>query len=121
AATAPERELAVSLALPYQVLDRDGAIALEPALAPVFRRGILWSEAASITNPLAVTRAYAKRLTAFGGIVLKGDARTLHRNGVQWRAGNPQGPVGAARGGVGLRARAPRTVEALPHRRSPRR
>jgi D-amino-acid dehydrogenase len=93
--TAPERELAASFGLPHQVLDRDGAIALEPALAPVFRHGILWSEAASITNPLAVTRAYAARLAAFGGIVLKGDARSLHRNGTQWRVETHEGPVDA--------------------------
>src|SRR3954454_19930729 len=72
---APELELAEKLGLPHQVLDSDRAHALEPALAPVFRRAIFWSEAASITNPLAVTRAYAARFAALSGLVLKGDAR----------------------------------------------
>jgi D-amino-acid dehydrogenase len=95
AETAPERELATKLGLPHQVLDPDGVQALEPALAPVFRHGIFWSEAGSISNPLAVTKAYAARFTALSGLVLKGDARSLHRNGAQWRVETPEGPVDA--------------------------
>jgi D-amino-acid dehydrogenase len=95
AETAAERELAASLGLPHQALDRDGVLALEPALAPVLRHGIFWSEAASITNPLAVTKAYAARLAALGGVVIKGDARSLHRNGAQWRVDTKEGPVDA--------------------------
>jgi D-lysine oxidase len=93
--TAPERELAGKLGLPHQVLDPDGVRALEPSLAPVFRHGIFWSEAGSISNPLAVTRAYAARFAALSGLVLKGDARSLHRNGAQWRVETPEGPVDA--------------------------
>jgi D-amino-acid dehydrogenase len=93
--TAPERELATRLGLPHQVLDPDGVQALEPALAPVFRHAIFWSEAGSINNPLAVTRAYAARFAALSGLVLKGDARSLHRNGAQWRIETPEGPVDA--------------------------
>ena len=78
AATARERELATAFDLPHQALDRDGALALEPALAPVFARALYWPEAASVTNPLAVTRAYAARFAALGGVMLMGDARTLH-------------------------------------------
>src|SRR5262249_53106909 len=61
AETAPERELASSFGLPHQVLDRDGVLALEPALAPLMRHGIFWSDAASITNPSALNKAYAGR------------------------------------------------------------
>ena len=93
--TAPERELATRLGLPHQVLDPDGVQALEPALAPVFRHAIFWSEAGSISNPLAVTRAYAARFATLSGLVLKGDARSLHRNGAQWRIETPEGPVDA--------------------------
>jgi D-amino-acid dehydrogenase len=94
--TAPERELATKLGLPHQVLDLDGARALEPSLAPTFRHAVLWSEAASITNPLALTKAYAARFTALSGLVLKGDARSLHRNGAQWRVETPEGSIDAA-------------------------
>ena len=57
----------------------DEARALEPSLAPVFRHAVWWPDAASVSNPLAVTQAYAARFTALGGVMLTGDARTLHR------------------------------------------
>ena len=77
------------------MLDPDGVHALEPALAPVFRHAIFWSEAGSISNPLAVTRGFAARFAALSGLVLKGDARSLHRHGAQWRIETPEGPVDA--------------------------
>ena len=48
---------------------------------PVFAHAVFWPEAASVSNPLGVTRAYAARFTALGGIILSGDARSLHRTG----------------------------------------
>src|SRR5262249_48876230 len=42
AATARERELAVSFAIPHEVLDVAGTQALEPALAPVFQGSVFW-------------------------------------------------------------------------------
>ena len=78
-----------------EVLDRDGTLALEPALAPVFQRAVHWPEAASVTNPLAVTKAYAARFAALGGVVLTGDARSLHRAGDRWRVDTDVGPVDA--------------------------
>ena len=44
-----------------------------------FGARMLWPDAASLTNPLAVTQAYAARFEALGGVILVGDARTLHR------------------------------------------
>jgi D-amino-acid dehydrogenase len=95
AGTAPERELAAKLKLACDVLDPDGVRALEPSLAPTFRRAIFWRETASITNPHALTRAYAARFAALSGLLLKGDARSLHRNGAKWRLETPEGPVDA--------------------------
>ena len=60
-------------------LDAEAARALEPSLNPVFRHAIHWPDIASVSNPLAVTRAYAARFAALGGVVVKGDARSLHR------------------------------------------
>ena len=54
--------------MPQRVLDPDGVRALEPSLAPVFRHAVFWEEAASVSNPLAVTRAYAARFSALGGV-----------------------------------------------------
>ena len=42
-----------------------------------------------------MTKAYAGRLTAFDGLVWKGDARSLHRNGAQWRLETNGGPIDA--------------------------
>jgi len=111
--TAPERELAGQLGLPCEVLDPDGARALEPSLAPAFRHAIFLREPASITNPLALTKAYAARFTALSGLVLKGDARSLHRNGAQWRIETPEGPIDAAAAVLALGPWTPDTLGAL--------
>lgn len=93
AATTRERELASEFGLPVEALDRDGALKLEPALAPQFLHAVYWPNAASVSNPLAVTRAYVSRFTALGGVVLTGDARTLHRAADRWRVETDEGPV----------------------------
>jgi len=76
-------------------MDADDARVLEPALAPVFRHAIFWEDAASVTNPLALTRAYAARFAALGGVTVTGDARSLHRVGTRWRVDTVQGPIDA--------------------------
>jgi D-amino-acid dehydrogenase len=93
AGTARERALATELGLPVRVMDVDAARALEPSLAPVFRHAVFWEEAASVTNPLAVTRAYAARFAAIGGVTGVGDARSLHRLGARWRVETVHGPI----------------------------
>jgi D-amino-acid dehydrogenase len=102
AATVRERGLAAEFNLPHDALDCDGTLALEPALAPSFSNAVFWRNAASVTNPLALTRAYVARFTALGGIVLRGDARTLHRTGERWRVETDGGPVDAREAVVAL-------------------
>ena len=102
AATARERDLAAEFGLPHEGLDRAGALALEPALAPQFVNAVYWKSSASVTNPLAVTRAYIARFTALGGVVLTGDARTLHRASDRWRVETDEGPVDAREAVVAL-------------------
>jgi D-amino-acid dehydrogenase len=113
AATAPERELASALGLAHNVLDRGGALGLEPALAPIFAHAVLWPKAASVTNPLAVTRAYAARFSVLGGILLSGDARSLHRANGRWRVETAEGPVDAGDVVVALGPWAPDLLELL--------
>jgi D-amino-acid dehydrogenase len=91
AALQPEFDLAKEFGLPLQALDAAGVRALEPSLNPVFKRGVFWPKAASLSNPLAVTRAYARRFGALGGLTLTGDARTLHRSGSGWRVETNEG------------------------------
>ena len=90
-----ELELAKELAIANVTLDRDAARALEPSLAPVFRHAVHWTGAVSVSNPLALTRAYAARYAELGGLSLVGDARTLHRNGANWRVDTSAGALDA--------------------------
>ena len=50
-------EAVAKAGLEFKQVDQAGALALEPDLAPVFVNGVFWPTAASILNPLAVTRA----------------------------------------------------------------
>jgi D-amino-acid dehydrogenase len=95
AATARERELALALGLTQRALSVEETRALEPSLMPVFRHAVHWPDAASVYNPLAVTKAYAARFAALGGVVLNGDALTLHRSGEHWRVETDEGPIDA--------------------------
>jgi D-amino-acid dehydrogenase len=97
AATARERAIGAELGLPLRALDTEAARALEPSLAPVFRHAVFWEKAASVSDPLAVTRAYAARFAALGGVMVRGDAMSLHRSGTGglWRVETAQGPIDA--------------------------
>ncbi len=95
AGLARELDLAAELGLPLQTLDVSGAQVLEPNLAPVFRHAVFWQQAASISNPLGLTRAYAARFRALGGVTVTGDARTLHKHGQGWRVETDAGGIDA--------------------------
>jgi D-amino-acid dehydrogenase len=107
AALAPEIELAAKFGLPLQMLDTTGAQALEPSIKPVFAHAVFWPQAASVSSPLGVTRAYAARFAALGGVVLAGDARSLHRAGNRWRVETNEGALDAAECVVALGPWAP--------------
>jgi D-amino-acid dehydrogenase len=113
AATEAERELAATFDIPIRVLDIDAARALEPSLAPVFRRATHLEATVSISNPLAVTQAYAQRFTGLGGVILKGDALTLHRSKGYWRVDTDEGPVDGSEVVVALGPWAPDLLEPL--------
>jgi D-amino-acid dehydrogenase len=68
---------------------------LEPSLKPVFRHAVHWTGAVSVSNPLALTRAYAARFAALGGLSFTGDARSLHRADGHWRVDTASGPLDA--------------------------
>jgi D-amino-acid dehydrogenase len=111
--TARERELAGKLGLPHRVLSGEEARALEPSLAPEFRHAVYWPEAASVSNPLAVTQAYAALFGTRAGVTLKGDARKLHRSGANWRVDTDEGPVDAKDAVVALGPWAPDLLKPL--------
>jgi D-lysine oxidase len=95
AALAREFDLAAKFGLPLNALDTAGAQALEPSLNSVFAKAVFWPEAASVSNPLGVTRAYAARFAALGGVFVAGDARSLHRTGNRWRVDTAEGALDA--------------------------
>jgi D-amino-acid dehydrogenase len=95
AGVARELDLAVELGIANVPLDRDAALELEPSLKPVFRHAVHWTGAVSVSNPLALTRAYAARFAALGGLSFMGDARTLHRVQPHWRVDTSAGPLDA--------------------------
>ena len=95
AAIARELDLAAEFGIAHHRLDTDAARALEPHLAPVFRHAVHWPGAASVNNPLAVTRAYAAHLEKLGGVLLSGDAASLHRADGRWRIETAAGPIDA--------------------------
>jgi D-amino-acid dehydrogenase len=90
-AAARERELATELKLPFRVLDADAAHTLEPALGAGIECAVHWEAAASVSNPLAVTQAYAARFVALGGAVCTGNALALRRAANVWRIQTEQG------------------------------
>jgi D-amino-acid dehydrogenase len=89
----PDLDLAREFGVPFEALDAAGARKLEPSLNPVFKRAVFWPAVTSLSNPLAVTQAYAARFAALGGVMLKGDARSLHRSGNGWRVDTDDGPI----------------------------
>jgi D-amino-acid dehydrogenase len=102
AAQACELELAARFGIANVPLDGDAACALEPSLKPVFRHAVHWTGAVSVSNPLAVTRAYAARFAALGGLSFTGDARTLHRADPYWRVDTAAGSLDAGNAVVAL-------------------
>jgi D-amino-acid dehydrogenase len=112
-ALAPEFDLAAKFSLPLQALETAGARTLEPSLNPVFTHAVFWPEAASVSNPLGVTRAYAGRFTALGGVILSGDARSLHRTGTLWRVETGEGALDAAECVIALGPWAPDLLKKL--------
>jgi D-amino-acid dehydrogenase len=77
--------LAQEFGISFRVLDAAAACELEPSLAPIFHRAVLWEGVAQVTDPLAVTRAYAARFAALGGRLIQAEARSLRRAGTRWR------------------------------------
>jgi D-amino-acid dehydrogenase len=105
--------LAREFGVPCQELGTDAACAFEPSLAPVFHRALFWKDSASLSDPLAVTRAYAARFAALGGLLLTADARSLHRAGGRWRVDTAQGALDADEAVIALGPFAPDVLRPL--------
>ncbi|MEW6254582.1 MAG: FAD-binding oxidoreductase [Pseudomonadota bacterium] len=93
AAAAPERALARALDVPFEELDVRGVLKLEPHLRPDFLRGSFWPDCDNCSDPGGLVKAYARLFEEEGGLILKGDARTLSRANGRWRVACEAGPV----------------------------
>ncbi|HVV60874.1 MAG TPA: FAD-dependent oxidoreductase [Pseudolabrys sp.] len=108
-----ELDVAAEFGIPIETIGTDAARALEPSLAPVFGNAVFWKSAVSLSNPLAVTRAYVARFSALGGVVLNGDAASLHRIGTRWRVETDEGAIDANEAIVALGPWSPDVLKPL--------
>lgn len=97
-----ELALADEYGIPYRKLSLEESLALEPSLAPVFRHGVLWPQAASYSNPLGVSRAFLAHYLALGGESAKGDAKTLKRVQGGWAVTTADGEAQAEEAVIAL-------------------
>ena len=111
--TERERGFATELGLVQRTMSPEEVRVLEPSLAPAFRHAVHWPEAASVSNPGAVAKAYAELFTKLGGVILKGNAQTLHRSGQNWRVDTDEGPIDAKDAVVALGPWAPDLLGSL--------
>jgi D-amino-acid dehydrogenase len=111
--TKRERDYAHELGLHHQVLGTEEARVLEPSLAPVFRHALHVPDAASVSNPGAVAKSYAELFVKLGGVMLRGDAGTLHRTNGRWRVDTDEGPVDASDAVIALGPWAPDVLKPI--------
>lgn len=71
--------------VPYRVLAPDGLAALEPCLAESVHRAVHWPEVDTVSSPGGVTKGIADLARRLGARFLRGDARSLRREGDRWR------------------------------------
>lgn len=91
--TAADRAFADEFGVPYEVLDRDAALAREPHLRPVFRRALFWPRTDNCSDPGALTKSYVALFEKLGGVFVRGDARSLHAFAGRWRVETDAGSV----------------------------
>lgn len=61
----------------FETLDLAGLRALEPALNPVFDKGVWFPDAGSVDDPAEVVRAYARLFAERGGVWLQSEVKGL--------------------------------------------
>ena len=104
AAIAQAREAREGFGVNSIVLDGAALAAAEPHLRVQRLGAIHWTDPYSVSDPQALTLAYAAQFEALGGQILRGDAMSLTRAGAGWRVQGQDGPVEAAQVVVALGA-----------------
>lgn len=81
----------------FESLDPAGLRELEPALKPVFAKGVWFPGAGSVDDPAEVVRAYARLFVAQGGSLLQSEVAGLRRlAGEGWEVQGTDGALCAA-------------------------
>ncbi len=100
----------------YVALDATALSAKEPHLRPGLVGGLHWTDPASVSDPHALTLAYAGLFERLGGKLVSGDARTLRPSGESWTVQTENGPVSAGDAVVALGAWADVVTRGLGYR-----
>lgn len=88
-----ERHYARIFGVPYEELSAFELNDLEPALAVDRCRALYWPDSQSVSNPGAVTKAYARYFSDSGGIRVLGDAKRLAYGDGGWGITSDRGPI----------------------------
>ena len=94
-AAALEREVARESGHRFTVLDVNEARELEPHLKPVFRKAELWHDIASLTDPGATVKAYARLFATTGGEILQHRVDRLVPDADGWTVETDNGAIAA--------------------------
>jgi len=77
----------------YRHLTIDELREMEPDLTPTGVGAVFWPETQSVSWPEGVTKAYGDLFVGRGGVVARGDARSLRRGGNGWVVSTEAGEV----------------------------
>ena len=106
AAVAEAEALHQAYGINYAALDGRALAAAEPHLLAERAGALHWTDPYSVSDPHALTLAYAALFTAAGGRFVLGDATSLRRQGAGWQVTTAEGPAEAAQVVVALGAAA---------------
>ncbi len=88
----------------YTALDGPALAQTEPHLLAERLGAIHWTDPYSVSDPHALTLAYARLFTTLGGVIATGDARRLQQTASGWRFETTDGPIEAEQAVVALGA-----------------
>ncbi|GEN64946.1 NAD(P)/FAD-dependent oxidoreductase [Acetobacter oeni] len=95
AGAARSRLLTREFGIESRILDPAGLAREEPALKRTMAGAVHWTSPYSVSDPGGLVDRYAALLTASGGRILKGDARSLRPDGAGWCVDTREGTISA--------------------------
>lgn len=96
------REIYAPHGLKFDVLDAAALKAREPNLSDVAVGGVHWLDPASVLDPSALVKGYADLFVSRGGVLAKGDARSLQAEAGGYRFVTENGPAEADQAVIAL-------------------